>query len=226
MKKVFIILLSVLLLSSCDFVDDFNDKYVYTTNYPIEYATSMLYKDNSNVSSVYPNGADKTYEVTDKKKDKYAAGEIFVYSGISEEAPLARDLLNKNGKLKIIDATKGISNSYNFTKVWLNPSNYLMLCSNIKSSLIEYTDNAYVKEEIQKNYDSLNEKVSELDVQLYNIGKNGNHNTILTTSDDLTFLSKYNINVISIDANNESIDKSKSDAKKLIIYLLYLKKKD
>ena len=216
MKKILIVLVAILMLCGCDFVDDFSDKYVYTTSYPIEYATNMLYKDHANISSVYPNGANSSYKVTDKKKDKYSKGETFIYSGISNEATLARDLLNKNGKLQIIDATKGISNSYSFTRVWLNPSNYLMLCSNIKSSLIEYTDNAYVKEEIQKNYDSLNEKVSELDVQLYNIGRNGNHNTILTTSDDLTFLSKYNINVISIDENNESIDKSKSDAKKLI----------
>ena len=216
MKKILLIILALFFISGCDLVDDFNDKYVYTTNYPIEYATSMLYKDNKFVSSVYPNGADNKYEITEKKKDKYAEGVTFVYSGISGEAPLARDLLNKNSKLQIIDATKGISNSYNFTEVWLNPSNYLMLCSNIKSSLIEYTDNAYIKEEIANKYVLLNEKISELDVQLYNIAKNGNYNTILTTSDNLNYLTKYNINVISIDENNANIDKSYSEAKKKI----------
>ena len=216
MKKLLVLFAFIFLLSGCDFVDDFSDKYVYTTSYPIEYATTMLYKDHANISSVYPNGANSKYEVTDKKKEKYADSETFIYSGISNEAFLARDLLNINGKLQIIDATKGISNNYSYTRVWLNPANYLMLCSNIKSSLIEYNENAYVKEEIAKNYDLLNEKISELDVQLYNIGRNGNYDTILTTSDDLNFLTKYNINVVSIDEKNEQSDKSYADAKKLI----------
>lgn len=216
MKKIIIVLTMLLFVTGCDFVDDFSDKFVYTTSYPIEYATNMLYKDHANISSVYPNGATSKYEVTDKKKTKYAEGETFVYSGISNEAALARDLLNKNSNLKIIDATKGISTSSSYTKVWLNPSNYLKLCSNIKSGLIDYTDNAYVKEEINSNYESLKEKVSLLEVQLYNIGKNGNYNTLLTTSDDLNFLTKYNINVVSIDENNASIDKSYADAKKLV----------
>ncbi len=227
MKKILVLLSIILLLSGCDFVEDFSDKFVYTTSYPIEYATTMLYKDHANISSVYPNGANSKYEVTDKKKEKYAEGETFIYSGISNEAFLARDLLNINGKIQIIDATKGISNNYSYTRVWLNPANYLMLCSNIKSSLIEYNDNAYVKEEIAKNYDLLNEKISELDVQLYNIGRNGNYDTILSASDDLNFLTKYNINVISIDEKNEQSDKSYADAKKLIAdkkieYLYYI----
>ena len=216
MKKLLVLFAVIFLLSGCDFVDDFSDKYVYTTSYPIEYATTMLYKDHANISSVYPNGANSKYEVTDKKKEKYADSETFIYAGISNEAFLARDLLNINGKLQIIDATKGISNNYSYTRVWLNPANYLMLCSNIKSSLIEYNENAYVKEEIAKNYNLLNEKISELDVQLYNIGRNGNYDTILTTSDDLNFLTKYNINVVSIDEKNEQSDKSYADAKKLI----------
>ncbi len=227
MKKILVLLFVIFLLTGCDFVDDFSDRYLYTTSYPIEYAASMLYKDHANISSVYPNGATSSYEVTEKKKDIYSEGETFIYSGISNEATLARDLLNRNGKLQIIDATKGISNNYSFTRVWLSPSNYLMLCSNIKSSLIDYSTNTYIKEEIAENYDLLNEKISELDVQLYNIGKNGNYNTILSTSDDLNFLTKYNINVISIDEKNESIDKSYADAKKLIdekkiMYVYYI----
>ena len=143
---------------------------------------------------------------------------------------MARDLLNKNNKIKLIDATKGMHNSSKVTDIWLNPSNYLMLCSNIKSSLIDYNDNVYIKDEIEKNYKSLNEKISELDVQLYNIGKNGNYDTILVTNDVFNYLTKYNINVISIDAINTQIDKAYSDAKKLItekkIQYIYLMEGD
>ena len=214
-KKLILLLLSIFLLASCDFKEDFSDKYIYTTFYPVEYATSMLYSDYGTVASVYPNGASSDYELTEKKKKNYSVAEIFVYSGISGEATLARDLINLNDKIKIIDATKGMNNS-EIASIWLDPSNYLMLCSNIKSSLIDYTDNVYIKENIDKNYKELNEKISELDVQLYDIGKSGNYDTILTTNNVFNHLTKYNINVISLDPNNDSIDKAYSDAKKLI----------
>lgn len=204
-----------LLLTSCQFGEKFNEKYVYATMYPIEYATSALYGEQAKVTSVYPNGVDQQYEVTDKKKLKYSKSEIFVYSGIANEALLARDLLNLNNKLNIIDATKGM----NFNKIastWLDPSNYLMLCSNIKSSLIDYNSNPYIKDQIEEKYKELNVSISELDVQLYNIGKNGNYDTILVTDDVFNYLTKYNINVISIDSKNETLDKSYANAKKLI----------
>ena len=226
MKKV-ILLLCLILLSACSFGDDFSDTYLYTTSYPIEYAADMLYSNYANISSIYPNGADTSYEITDKKKEKYSESEIFIYAGISNEAYIAKDILNLNHDLKLIDATKGITSSDNFTNVWLDPSNYLMLCSNLKKNLIEFNSNVYIKEEIENNYKELNEKISELDVQLYNIGKNGNYDTILTTNNLFNYLTKYNINVISLDEKNTSIDKAYADAKKLIeskeiqyIYLL------
>lgn len=214
-KKLILLFLSIFLLASCDFKEDFSDKNVYTTLYPIEFATSMLYSDYGNISSVYPNSATSDYELTEKKKKSYSDAEIFVYSGVFGEATLARDLINLNNKIKIIDATKGMSNK-SIASIWLDPSNYLMLCSNIKSSLIDYTDNVYVKENIDKKYKELNEKISELDVQLYDIGKSGNYDTILTANNVFNHLSKYNINVISLDSENDAIDKAYSDAKKLI----------
>ena len=218
MKKKLFCLLSacIFMLSGCNLNEDFSDKYVYTTFYPIEYATNILYGTKSKISSVYPDNATTDYGVTDKKKKIYSNGEIFIYSGIAKEANLAKDLLNANSNLKLIDATKGMDNNLNITNIWLDPSNYLMLCSNIKSSLIEYNDNVYTKEEIENNYKTLNEKVSEIDVKLYDIGKNGNYNTILATSDVFNYLTKYNINVISIDKNTESIDKSYAEATSLI----------
>lgn len=218
MKKKLILLLCtcIIMLSGCNLNEDFSDKYIYTTFYPIEYATQTLYEKESKIASVYPDNATTSYEVTDKKKKIYSTGEIFVYSGIANEAYLARDLLNANSNLKLIDATKGMDNNLSITNIWLDPSNYLMLCSNIKSSLIDYNNNVYTKEKIEENYKKLNEEVSEIDVKLYDIGKNGNYNTILTTSDVFNYLTKYNINVISINKNNESIDKAYAEATKLI----------
>ncbi len=216
-KKILFVIVSLLLLSGCDlFTDDFSDKYVYTTIYPIEYATNYLYSEYSNVASVYPNGADKSYEVTNKKKSTYSKADIFIYSGIANEATLAKDLLNLNENIKIIDATKGTQSTTKLSNIWIDPSNYLMLCSNIKKRLVEYNDNVYIKEGIENKYKELNEKISELDVQLYDIGKNGNYNTLLVTNNEFNYLTKYGINIISLDPNNEAIDKAYADAKKLI----------
>ena len=217
MKKIFsVLLVCFLFLTGCNINDDFNDSYIYVTTYPIEYATTALYSDYAKVSSVYPNGSKSDYKVTEKKKDKYSTGKIFIYSGVSGEAYLAKYLYNRNDNIQLVDATKGMSRDLKNESMWLNPSNYLMLCSNIKSGLIEYNDNVYIKEKIENNYKTLNEMVSELDVSLYDIGKNGNYKTILTTNDVFNYLTKYNINVISLDENNKTIDKAYAEAKKLV----------
>ncbi len=215
-KKLFILAVIMFLLYGCTWGDNFDDKYLYTTMYPIEYAANELYGEHAKVLSVYPNGVDQSYVVTDKKKQKYSEAETFIYSGVANEATLARDLLNLNTKLNLIDATKGMSSSNKLASTWIDPSNYLMLCSNIKVSLIEYTENPYVKEEIEEKYKELNVSISELDVQLYNIGKNGNYDTLLVTNNVFEYLTKYNIDVISIDPNNDTIDKAYANAKKLI----------
>lgn len=214
--KYAILFICVLILTSCDLNDDFSDKYLYTTGYPVEFATTMLYSDYAKIESIYPNGAEKNFNITEKKKTQYSSGEIFIYSGVYNEAELTKDLLNKNHDLRIIDATKGMSILYDIEEVWLDPSNYLMLCSNIKNSLIEYNDNVYIKENIEDNYKLLNEKISELDVILYDIGKNGNYNSLLVTNDLFKYLEKYNIDVISIDKDIDAIDKAYASAKKKV----------
>ena len=216
MKKNLLILLVLFILTGCTWSEDFSDKYLYTTMYPIEYAANELYGEYTVVSSVYPNGVDQTYSVTDKKKQQYSKAETFIYSGVASEATLAKDLLNLNRNLQLIDATKGMNSNSKLASIWIDPSNYLMLCSNIKVSLIEYANNPYIKEEIEAKYKELNVLISELDVQLYNIGRNRNYDTILTTNSVFEYLKKYNINVISIDPKNETIDKSYAEAKKLI----------
>lgn len=216
MKKFLIGVSLLLLTSGCSITDEFSDKYLYTTMYPIEYAAQSLYGDYAKIESVYPNGADNTYKVTDKKKNKYANGEYFIYSGVAKEAYLAKDLLNLNGDIKLIDASRYVPSDNGYESIWLDPSNFLKVCNNIKTSLIDYNDNVYIKEDIEEKYKELNETISELDVKLYDIGKNGNYNTILVTNDVFTFLEKYNINVISIDPDNQNIDKAYAEAKKMI----------
>lgn len=213
MKKIIVLLMSLFLLTGC-LEEEKLDKIAYTTYYPLEFATNYMYKDFATVKSIYPNGIDTSkYTLTDKQKSIYAASDMFVYAGVTDEVKLAAEFLNTNQNISIIDGTKGLSYSSEVCELWLDPSNYLMIARNIKSTLIDYANNVYDEEKIDKLYDELKIKISEIDVDLTMMGKNASNKNILVTNDSFNFLSKYNINVISI---KEGDTKSINDAKKLI----------
>lgn len=213
MKKVIVLLMSLFLLTGC-LEEEKLDKIAYTTYYPLEFATNYMYKDFATVKSIYPNGIDTSkYTLTDKQKSIYASSDMFVYAGVTDEVKLAAEFLNTNQNISIIDGTKGLSYSSEVCELWLDPSNYLMIARNIKSTLIDYVNNVYDEEKIDKLYDELKIKISEIDVDLTMMGKNASKKNILVTNDSFNFLSKYNINVISI---KEGDTKSINEAKKLI----------
>ena len=213
MKKVIVLLMSLFLLTGC-LEEEKLDKIAYTTYYPLEFATNYMYKDFATVKSIYPNGIDTSkYTLTDKQKSIYASSDMFVYAGVTDEVKLAAEFLNTNQNISIIDGTKGLSYSSEVCELWLDPSNYLMIARNIKSTLIDYANNVYDEEKIDKLYDELKIKISEIDVDLTMMGKNASKKNILVTNDSFNFLSKYNINDISI---KEGDTKSINDAKKLI----------
>lgn len=219
MKKIkFIILICCcVLLSACLNNDNFNDEYIYATIYPIEYATEMIYGENIKVSSIYPDGSNyKEFKLTEKLLNNYSRSTKFVYNGLSQEGLIARDLLNKNNNIEIIDAMKGMNFTKSIEELWLDPSNFLMVCRNIKSTLIDYENSTSVKTSIEKNYQKLKENISIIDVDIYNLSKNGNYKTLLVTTNTFNYLSKYGITILSIDPSNESLDKALSDARRLI----------
>lgn len=217
MKKILFIILIGFLLTGCFEEVEFSDTKSFTTLYPIKFATNYLYGKYSKVQSIYPNDIIiKDYELTKKQKTKYSDCETFVYSGLAEEGTIAKDLLNLNNRLQIIDATKGMNIINNISELWLDPSNYLMIVRNIKESLINYHDNVYMNRDIETNYDKIKEEISELDVMLYNLGKNGNYKTIITSNNLFNYLNKYSIETISLDPKADNLDKSYMMAKNKI----------
>lgn len=217
MKKYLLILLGVLLISGCSFNESDENLTIYSTYYPIEFATSYMYKDYSTISSIYPSGADtETYTLTDKQKDIYSNGDLFVYAGVTNEVDLAVRFLNTNSELRIIDATKGLNYNIGVQELWLDPSNYLMIARNIKSTLLDYEKNVYNQNKIQELYDDLKIKISEIDVDLTMMGKNAARNVLLVTDDSFNFLSKYNLEIISLDSDNKNLTKAYNDARKYI----------
>ena len=229
MKKILFLILMSLSLTGCFENTNFNDDTTYATIYPIEYITDYLYSEYSEINSIYPNEVNiAEYSLTDKQKNNYSSANTFIYNGISSEVDLAVVFLNKNKDLEIIDAMKSMNYKYGLEELWLDPSHYLMMARNVKESLIDYEENIYTKEKIEEKYDELKIIISEIDVDLTMIGKNASYNNIVVANETLSFLSKYNINVISLDENNSNYDRNYTTASTLasdkdILYIYKLK---
>ena len=165
---------------------------------------------------IYPSGVDvNSYELSPKQIKDYSNVDMFIYNGLSKEKNIAAELLNKNKNLDIIDVSKGLEIENDATELWLSPTNFLMIASNIKNSLKEYVSNQKMIDKIDSNYDSLKVKISEIDVELKTIAENASNNTLIIGNNTFNFLKNYGFNVISI-VDNENSNTNKSQAKKLI----------
>lgn len=209
MKKILkISLIGIILfsLSGCFKEDKLSNDNVYTTIYPIEYLTKYLYGEQKTVSSIYPSGADvATYKPTKKQKETYQKGALFVYNGLTSEKELAREFLNNNKNILLIDVSYGLNYNETIEELWLSPNNYLMLAKNIKNNLIDYTTSKSIIESIEKKYQELEETLSYMDADLRNIASSavmeGNY-TLVVSSSKLKFLEHYGFDVLVLDNDN------------------------
>lgn len=215
MKKIFLGLLAIstaLMLSGCK-KNSMDDISIYTTTYPIEYITYELYGENSNVSSIYPN---EIIDLSDKLIKDYSSTDLFVYNGLSTEKNYAVKMLNNNKNLMIVDATMGMEYENGIEELWLNPSNFLMLCLNIKNGMKEYIDNSVLRKQIDTNYDKLKLSISELDAEIKLLVENADDNHILVSNNSLKFLEKYSVNVLSVANDEKLTEETINEVKKQI----------
>ena len=211
MKKIIIIFITLFFISGCSLFkrDEMENINVITTNYTLEYVVNYLYGDNSLVSSIYPDGVDiDNYTFTEKQIKDYSKKDLFVYMGVTNDSDQAVTFLNHNNKIKIIDATYGMNYKYTADELWLNPSNLLMITQNIKNGLGEYITSTYLLKNIDSLYDELKVKLSNLDAEYKTSIENAPEKTIVVNSDNLLFLEKYDLNVISLDENNTNYERN------------------
>ena len=217
--KLFILPIIVLLLfSGCNLfkVDNLEDIDIITTSYPLEYIINRLYGKHSTVSSIFPDGTDTyTYKLNDKALATYSKKDLFVYVGYGRDKDFAVNLLNRNDNLLIIDGSLGMKPDY-IDELWLNPSNLLMVALNIKNGLTEYINNNYLIKEIETNYEALKLDLSMLDAEIKITAENATSKTIVSATKSLNFLKKYGFNVISLDDDNTSLDKTIAEVNSLI----------
>jgi len=217
----FLISLIIILIGTTSCIikrDNLENVDIYTTVYPIEFIVDSLYGYNSNVSSIYPAEINvNEYELTKKQIEQYSNGAIFVYNGLTNEKSIARDLLNNNTDLRIIDVSQGLEYTHSVEELWLNPRDYLMLAHNVKNGLEEYIDNKYILDEIEDNYNKLKVLISGFDAEFEMIPENATNNNIIIASDALSFLSKYGFNVTTVDETTGEIPSTTiNKAKRLI----------
>ena len=220
MKKIKVLMMGLMvlvLLTGCFKRDTMDNINIYTTVYPIEYLIDNIYGNNSNIDSIYPNGINpKTYQLTDKQIKEYAKSDMFIYNGLTEEKQIAGNFLENNKNIKFIDVSKGLTYQHKEEELWLYPSNYLMLAQNMKDKLLEYTNSALIKDEIEESYSNLKLTISKYDADLKLIAENANNKTIIVGNDALLFLAKYGFKVINIEENDEYVSNDYQEAKNLI----------
>ena len=212
-KKIICLITFITLFTTGCKKDTMDDVVIYTTTYPIEYITNELYGENSSVYSIYPN---EIIDLSDKLIKDYSTTDLFVYNGLSNEKNYAVKMLNNNKRLMIVDATMGMEYEHGIEELWLNPSNFLMLCLNIKNGMKEYIDNGVLRKQIDTNYEKIKLDISELDAEIKLLAENADDNNILVSNSSLEFLNKYSLNVISV-ANNDNLNNDKINQMKKLI---------
>ena len=219
MKKILLmvgLLFTGLLITGCAQMNNMDNITIYTSSYPIEFVTKKLYGDHSKIFNMYPQGIDSNeYKLTDKQISDYSESDLIIYNGLSNEQKYVVKMVNKNNKLKIIDATSKIEYTSSIDEIWINPSNLLKISKNIKDGLNEYITSTLVSNEINENYETLKVEISTIDAELKEMVENSNDKVMVVSTDKLSFLSKYGLTIYSLDKNTVN-DKTLSDTKKAI----------
>jgi len=210
------LIISLITLTGCDKNVISSTMTAYTSVYPVEYILENLYGDSIAIYSIYPDGINyNDYNLTKKQLSDYSKGDLYIYNGtIQKEKEYAVNLINENKKIKIIDASLGMRYSSNVAELWLNPSNYLMMASNIKKGLEEYINESIEVKKINENYEKLKLSLSQIDAELKTIATNANNNTLIVSNDTFKYLEKYGFKVISLEENDNLTDKVLSEVKK------------
>lgn len=217
--------MTLTLLSGCKLnidTDSMKDIKVYTTIYPIRYLIDSLYGTNSTIYSIYPSGVEpKDFQISDKKLEEYSQADLFVFNSLDKERDYAVKMINKNKKLKIIDVSMGMTYDNDIAELWLNPYNYLMMAQNTKNGLLEYISNPYLitNDEgtgVEDKYETLKYDLSRLDADIKETISLSSYDTIVVDNDVFNFLSKYNLNVISLEEDDKLTDIKINEVKKLI----------
>lgn len=221
--KVLLVMLLILLTSGC-YKNELNNKSeIRVSSYPIEYVTNYLYRDYDTkktfctIKSIYPDGVDKNYVLNDKLIKDYSSTDLFIFNDNNKNENDYVDKMNKNNKrLNITNSTSSLTYTYGIEELWLDPINLLTIANNIKKGFKEYQSVKNITDSIDKNYADLKTELIKLDADYGDVVKRANKKTIMVGNDVLKYLTKYNLNVISLDTENTLSKKTIYEAEQLL----------
>lgn len=228
--KLLCLFFMIIMISGCDGQDSMEDITIYTSMYPIEYVTKKLYSNHANVLSFYPSDVNPyEYKLAAKQIKDYSSSDLIIYNGLDVEKDYIAQMINKNKKLKIIDATAKLEYTNSMDELWINPSTMLTIANNTRNGLKEYITSSLIEKEIDDNYDALKLELSSLDAELKEIAENASNKNIVVASDDLKILEKYGFIITSIDQKSMT-DKDLATVKNLFnnksVSYIFMKKGD
>lgn len=217
MKRISLLLLIIICLTGCIKRDNMENIKIVTTNYPNYFLIKKIYGNYSKIESIYPNGVNiDEYNLTNKQIKDYSSSDLFIFSGISNDKNYLNKMRDNNKDLKIIDSTLSMEYTNDISELWLDPSNLLMMASNIKKGLREYIDSYYLNNKIKSNYEKLKVKLSNLDAKYKDAIANSNYKTIVTSNKLFKYLEKYGLTVYVLDETDSNIDITTNEVKNLI----------
>ena len=201
MKKIkYLLLITLFCLTGCFKSNSMDDISIATSIYPIEYVVNVLYGEHSTVTSIYPHDSNiLDFKITKVLLKDYSSNDLFIFNGLTEEKDYVKSMKNYNKKLMIIDATSNIIYDHAIEELWLDPNNLLTIANNIKNGFEEYIDSKYLTNQIEENYKNLKIELTNLDGKFYSSVKNAKYKKIVVTNNSFKFLSKYGLEVISLD---------------------------
>lgn len=197
------VILTVLLFSACSKKEEKFEKKepsikVYTSIFPLEYFTKSLLPD-AKVESLIASGVDPHhFEPSVKDIQRLFDAKLVIYLGdtdVDRWIDKIRSEITHKG-VKVLRLQDFISfKSYEFSKeldphIWLDPLLSLEILRNIKKAISEIA--VEKKGEIEKNFDTLEKKLIELDRLYRETLSNCGLRTTISTHEFLNYLgSRY-----------------------------------
>lgn len=173
-----ILLVTTVIMTSCNQSTNANKNIVYTSIYPIQYIVEEIGGDTLTVESVYPPGVDAhSYEPSSREMTQIARGKAFIYLGAGMEsfAETAADSL-KSQHVRLIEIAAldeslfskmndheehGHDHGDKDPHIWFDPLRMIKVGKLVEEQLSDiFPENA---EAFHSNFETFKENMSDLD---------------------------------------------------------------
>lgn len=226
MKKLFPVLLLLLILAACGNEENSTDDgelTIYTTVFPLTSFVEQIAGDTVNVESIYPPGVDMhSYEPTQKDMMSYSDGDLFMTTSNALDPVAASIAETINGDTKIVETAADIDtgaflDSHHAHEhdhgedeeahdhdhgsmdphIWLSPDLAAEMAEAVKNSLAEH--NPESADMYNENFEVLKSDIEEIDEQLLAVTENPVNTDVYISHESLGYLAhQYGFHQIGI----------------------------